>query len=230
MILISTTPRTLPIEEATAFANQFVYDHQPASRWHGVLMDKCAQDLLAYQEIIFALRPDIIVETGTWCGGSALFFAEMCELAGNGQVLSIDREPLGEYDPREGRYVRGNHGIDLPRHPRLYYLLGDTAAPSTIKVIHRWAADQKGMVVLDSDHHKPHVLAELDAYAGLVAPGHFLIVEDTNINGHPVRLDFGDGPWEALEVWLPHNPSFEVDTLAQPCITSAPNGYLRRIV
>ena len=85
------------------------------------------------------------------------------------------------------------------------------------------------MVVLDSDHIKSHVLKELDALSSLVTKGSYLIVEDTNINGHPVLPNFGDGPWEALHEWLPNHPEFEIDKSCEKFgITFFPDGFLKR--
>ena len=199
-------------ETRRAAVNEAVYNHQASIPWRGVIMDKCAQDLVAYQSIIAILKPDIIIETGTWFGGSALFFADMCELNGHGQVLSID---VGPQQP-------------LPDHDRLTFLFGDSKDPATVARANDWAGGKTGMVILDSDHSKAHVLAELDAYADFVGLGHYLVVEDTNVNSHPVRPDFGHGPWEAVAEWLPRAVAFAIDAGVEPYVTFAPSGYLRR--
>lgn len=197
-------------------SNMDVYARQAASSWRGYPMDKCAQDVLVYQEIIMALRPAVIIETGSWYGGSGLFFADMCDLAGVGRVLSVDCQPLHP---------------GLPQHPRLTFLSGDSADPATVAQVHAWADGATGLVLLDSDHSGSHVLAELEEYHDLVSVGGYLIVEDTNVNGHPVRADFGLGPWEAVQVWLgvADHPAFAPDADAEPYITFAPGGYLRRL-
>jgi cephalosporin hydroxylase len=85
------------------------------------------------------------------------------------------------------------------------------------------------MVILDSDHKEAHVRAELDFYKDRVTPGNYLIVEDTNINGHPVNPNFGPGPMEALEAFLPHHPDFEVDRKCEKFyLTFNPKGFLRK--
>lgn len=193
--------------------NVAVYGCQQASPWRGWVMDKCAQDLLVYQEIIVALRPSIVVETGSWYGGSALFLADMCELVGAGRVLSVDI----------------NRPNPAPEHPRLMFLEGDSADPATVQAVHEWAAGETGLVILDSDHSMLHVLAELDAYRDLVRPRGYFVVEDTNVNGHPVRPDFGPGPAEAVNVWLDRTDSFLTDLEIEPFVTFAPAGYLLRV-
>jgi cephalosporin hydroxylase len=89
--------------------------------------------------------------------------------------------------------------------------------------------DDSVLVILDSDHTKDHVLAEMRAYGPLVTKGSYMIVEDTNINGHPVLPDFGPGPWEAVEEFLQGNDQFTVDRSREKLLmTFNPMGYLRR--
>lgn len=203
--------RPLTVRDA---ANQEVWGTQPTPLWRGVPVDKCAFDLLLYQEMIVAFRPDIVIETGTWRGGSALFFADLCEMQGHGEVMSIDREMDSSW----------------PAHPRLTYLCGDSVAPGTRQLVDDWANGRRGLVVLDSDHSKAHVLAELDAYAPLVGVGQYLVVEDTNINGHPLELaQEGGGPWEAVQEWIGSHPEFVIDRDVEPYVTFCPSGYLRRM-
>lgn len=209
MVSLQAEPRTYSQRDAV---NAAVYHNLTVSAWRGSPMDKCPTDLLVYQEIIAALRPSIIVETGTWYGGSALFLADMCELNGCGRVLSVD---IAAHGP-------------LPKHPRLTFLCGDSIDVETVAEVTSWANGEQGMVILDSAHEVAHVAAELDAYHHLVDFGQYLIVEDTNINGHPVRPELGPGPAEAVAAWLPHHPSFAVDSVAEPYVTFAPGGYLHR--
>ncbi len=184
-------------------------------KWMGVAALKCPFDLWVYQEILHELRPDLILETGTARGGSALFLASMFDLLGSGAVVSIDivRRP------------------EWPTHPRVTYLTGSsTSGPILEEVRRRTAAASRVMVILDSDHRKDHVLEELTAYAPLVTKGSYLIVEDTNINGRPVFPGFGPGPGEAVDDFLAANPSFERDLQRERFfVTFNPGGYLRRV-
>lgn len=194
-------------------AHQEVYATQAIPLWRGIPVDKCAYDLLLYQEIIACFRPDVVIETGTWRGGSALFFADICELIGHGQVMSVD--------------IAVN---EVPGHPRLTYTCGDSVAPQTVGLVNAWADGRTGLVILDSDHSKAHVLAELDAYAPFVAENNYLIVEDTNMNGHPVgEPDPNGGAWEAVQEWIGSHPEFAIDARVEPYMTFAPMGYLRRL-
>ena len=155
--------------------------------WLGVPAYKCPLDLWIYQEIIHQTRPDVIVETGTAHGGSALFMATVCQAAGRGRVVTIDTTPRAR----------------MPQHPRITYLRGSSIDPGTLdRVRSLIEQDERVMVVLDSLHNRDHVLAELRAYAPLVTVGCLLIAEDTNINGHPVHTDYapdqGPGPFEVF--------------------------------
>lgn len=184
-------------------------------KWMGVAALKCPFDLWVYQEILHETRPDIVLETGTARGGSALFLASMFDLLGSGEVVSIDivRRP------------------EWPVHPRITYLTGSsTSAPILEQVRRRVAGAARVMVILDSDHKKDHVLDELREYAPLVTKGSYLIVEDTNINGRPVFPGFGPGPGEAVDDFLKGHPAFVRDLSRERFfVTFNPGGYLQRV-
>jgi cephalosporin hydroxylase len=185
------------------------------TRWFGVATLKCPLDLWIYQEIIHELAPDLIVETGTADGGSGLFLATLCEARGRGEVVTIDIEV------RPGR----------PGHDRLTYITASSTDPAVIERLAGRASDAETvLVVLDSDHSYDHVLAELRAYAPLVTPGSYLVVEDTNINGHPVYEHHGPGPMEAVQDFLKENDAFAVDaTREKLLLTFNPGGWLRKL-
>jgi cephalosporin hydroxylase len=185
------------------------------TRWLGNRVIKCPLDLWIYQEIIWDIRPGLIIETGSGRGGSAYFMACMCDLAGHGRIVTVD--------------VRD---VERPPHDRVTYLQGSSVEPA---VLERMRAEAEGedavMVLLDSDHSKEHVLAELAEYARLVTPGSYLIVEDTNVNGHPVVPDHGPGPMEAVHEFLASEAGaeFAIDEDAEKFfLTMNPSGYLRR--
>jgi cephalosporin hydroxylase len=182
--------------------------------WFGTSAAKCPLDLWVYQEIICEKRPDLIIETGTAAGGSALFLAGICDLLGHGRVVTID------VAQRDG----------LPTHPRITYLSGSSTAPAIVERVRQLIpAGATVMAILDSDHRKAHVDEELRTYGELISPGHYLIVEDTNVNGHPVRPGFGAGPMEAVEEFLLTDSRYEVDSEREKFfMTFNPRGYLRR--
>jgi cephalosporin hydroxylase len=184
--------------------------------WLGHPSAKCPLDLWIYQEILFERRPDLIVESGTYFGGTAHFLACMCDLIDNGRVITID--------------IRERQPHRRPRHPRIEYRTGSSTAPEVVAGVRE--AVQPGervMVILDSNHRKDHVLDELQAYSPLVTPGDYLIVEDTNVNGHPIAPDHGPGPMEAVEEFMAGNREFSVDESREKFfMTFNPRGYLRR--
>jgi cephalosporin hydroxylase len=185
------------------------------TRWLGVEVEKCPLDLWIYQELVHELRPDWLVETGTAHGGSALYLASLCDLVGHGRVLSIDVVARD----------------DRPRHPRLEYLTGSSVDPAIVAgVRERVGSAARVLVILDSDHSRAHVLAELRAYHELVGVGGYCIVEDSNVNGHPVAREFGPGPMEAIRAFLAENDAFEVDRSREKFyLTFNPSGFLRRV-
>jgi cephalosporin hydroxylase len=184
------------------------------TRWLGVRTDKCPLDLWIYQEILHEVRPDLIVETGTAYGGSALYLAAICELLGHGRVVTIDVQE------QPGR----------PAHPRLEYVLGSSTSQDVFdRVRAGLPPGGTALVILDSDHRKEHVVGELRLWAPLVTPGSYVVVEDTILNGHPVSPEFGPGPLEAVEEFLAGTREFEVDRRREKLyLTFNRRGYLRR--
>jgi cephalosporin hydroxylase len=182
--------------------------------WRGHRVIKTPLDLWIYQELIHELKPDLLIETGTMYGGSAYYLASIMDLADHGEVLTIDR------NHREGR----------PEHPRVTYLTGSSSDPEIVQqAAARAAGKQTVMVVLDSNHKAFHVLDELRAYHSLVTPGSYLVVEDTNINGHPVEPSFGAGPMEALDEFLQENDDFVIDEQREKyMLTFNPRGWLKK--
>ncbi|MBN2037627.1 MAG: hypothetical protein JW768_12875 [Chitinispirillaceae bacterium] len=159
---------------------------------------QCPFDMQTYQELIFNIRPTSIIQTGISYGGSLLYFASLLDLMNappGHKVIGIDIELTEK--------------AKTLNHPRIIMIEGDSVALSSIQKVES-LMDPKGpvMVILDSDHSKDHVLKELELYSGFVTAGSYLIVEDTNINGHPVAPFFGPGPLEAVKVFLKNNSSF----------------------
>lgn len=189
-----------------------------ATTWMGVPVLKTPLDLWVYQEIIYCNKPDIIIETGTGFGGTTLFMDTICQMVGKGLVITIDK------------CMR----MEMRENGRIVAITGDSVSDEVVnKVKAHIRPEHKVMVILDSDHKKNHVLKELEIYGQLVTPGCHLIVEDTNVNGHPVEPGWGEGPMEALQEWVQKDPNaqnFERDTNAQKFgLTFNPNGYLLRV-
>ncbi len=182
--------------------------------WLGSQALKNPLDLWIYQEIMAETRPDIVIETGTYRGGSAHFLASVCDLLGSGEVVSIDIEPLRD---------------DYPQHPRITYLAGRSSTdPDVLAEVRERVSARRTMIVLDSDHSQAHVDAELEAYAPLVPVGCYLIVEDSNIGR--IREDLMPGPLQSIERFLAGTTDFEVDPEREKfLLTFNPSGYLKRV-
>ncbi len=181
--------------------------------WFGHHLLKCPLDLWVYQELLARTRPDVVLETGTWRGGSALYFAMIFDQIGHGRVITVD----------------SNVQPNRPEHSRISYITGSSVDPEVVAQVRKEVDGQRVMVVLDSDHRAAHVYDELVAYSQLVQTGDYLIVEDTNVNGHPTYPDFGPGPMEALDRFLSQNDEFIVDRRCERFLmTLYPRGYLKR--
>jgi cephalosporin hydroxylase len=190
-------------------------ERQELVTWMGTRVNKCPLDLWIYQELVYRLRPAMIVETGTAWGGSALYLAGLFDLLGHGRVVTVDIA----VNPTR------------PKHDRIAYVKGSSTAPEVVAEVRRLIGDQAPvLVVLDSDHSYRHVRDELSAYADFVSPGSYLVIEDTNINGHPVLPSFGPGPMEAVREFLSTDSRFERDLDCEKFLmTYNPHGYLRRV-
>ena len=176
---------------AVSRANDVLYlsDAWTDTTWLGAQALKNPLDLWVYQEIMVETQPELVVETGTYRGGSAFFLASICDLLGAGEVVSLDIEPLRE---------------DYPEHPRITYLGGRSSTdPDVVADVRSRAEGRRTLVILDSDHSQAHVEAELAEYARLVPVGGYVIVEDSNIG--QIRKDLLPGPLEAIEAFLARN-------------------------
>jgi cephalosporin hydroxylase len=201
---------------AVSRAHEVFYDSNAWTQatWLGSQALKNPLDLWVYQEIMGETRPEVIVETGTYRGGSAHFLASVCDLLGAGEVVSIDIEPLRD---------------DYPQHRRITYLAGRSSTdPAVVAEVRERVKGRRTLIVLDSDHSQAHVEAELEAYAPLVPVGCYLVVEDSNIG--QIREDLLPGPREAVETFLAGRSDFEIDREREKfLLTFNPSGYLKRV-
>jgi cephalosporin hydroxylase len=219
---------------------RYAYNFQ----WLGRPIIQVPQDMVAIQELIWQVKPDLIIETGIAHGGSLILSASMlslldyCDAIETGQVLdpsSPRRRVLGiDID------IRAHNRAAIEEHPmahRIDMIQGSSIAPETIAQVHELAARyERVMVILDSNHTHEHVLTELNAYASLVSSGSYCVVFDTVIEDLPAGMypdrpwDVGNNPKTAVREFLSRNDDFEVDESieAKLLITVAPSGYLRR--
>jgi cephalosporin hydroxylase len=185
--------------------------------WLRVPLVKTPADMLAFQQVIADTRPELIVETGVYVGGSALMFASMQALLGiDGRVIAVDVD-LSLVNDR------------VREHPRIELIEGSSTDPEIVSRIRAAARGRRTMVDLDADHRAHHVLEELRTYSPLVSPGCYIVVEDGFLGGRPVRPEAVPGPSEAIDAWLAEEPPFEPDRWRERyLLTQNPRGYLRR--
>ena len=196
--------------------------------WLGRPIIQFPQDILAVQELIWRIKPEIIIETGIAHGGSLIFYSSMLELiGGDGRVLGIDID------------IREHNRVEIEKHPlskRITMLEGSSIAPDTIEKVRAIAQDCRTvMVILDSNHTHEHVAQELLLYSPLVTMDSYLVVFDTIIEDMPEDV-FPDRPWgkgdnpkTATREFLKTTDRFVIDEEYNNklLITVAPEGYLR---
>ncbi len=221
---------------------QYVYNFS----WLGRPIIQYPQDIVAIQELVWSVRPDLIIETGIAHGGSLVLSAsllamlDMCDAIETGAVFDPSlskRKVLGvDIDIRE------HNRAAIEAHPmasRIQMIQGSSVAPDVVAQVQAVAREyERVMVCLDSMHTHDHVLAELEAYAPLVTPGSYCVVFDTFVEDMPPHFfanrpwDVGNNPKTAVQAWLPGHPEFElaVDLQNKLQVTVAPQGFLRRRV
>lgn len=198
--------------------------------WLGRPIIQFPQDMVALQEIIWNIKPNLIIETGIAHGGSLILSASFLQLIGHGEVLGIDID------------IREHNRIEIENHPlahRIKMIEGSSIDQSVINQVKDIALGKsKILVLLDSNHTHEHVLAELNAYAELTSVGSYCIVYDTAIEDMPENYDWNGRPWNkfdnpktAVREFLKGNDQFEVDMEYENklLITVAPEGYLKRV-
>jgi len=202
--------------------------------WLGRPIIQYPQDMVAMQELIWEIKPDLIIETGIAHGGSLIFYASMLELVASctgseGEVLGVDID------------IRAHNRQAIEEHPmakRISMIQGSSIAPEIIaQVVAKAKGKERVLVILDSNHTHEHVLAELEAYAPLTSVGSYCVVFDTLVEDMPKEMfkdrswGPGDNPKTAVWKYLETHAEFEIDKSIQHklMITVAPDGYLKRI-
>ena len=186
--------------------------------WMGIPTRKMLTDIWVYQEIIFETRPDIIIEIGSFYGGSTLFLAQMQELIGIGEVISIDV----------------SHDFFMAEHPRIKKITADCSDAKTLETVRELTVGRKVMVIHDGDHTAAAVSRDLKLYAPLVTPGMYLIIEDGAMDLlNPRHSKLGraypsGGPLKAARAFLNEmGDEFTLDMRRERFIlTTNPEGYL----
>ena len=197
--------------------------------WMGRPIIQYPQDMIAMQEIIWEIKPDLIIETGIAHGGSIIYYASLLELIGKGEVLGIDID------------IREHNRIEIESHPmskRINMLQGSAVSEEIIDQVKPYTAGKNVvMVCLDSNHTHAHVLRELELYAPFVTVGSYLVAFDTIVEDLPADLytdrqwNVGDNPKTAVHEFLKTNHDFIINKeIDQKLLVSvAPDGYLKRV-
>ena len=213
------------------FLHSLKHEYSYHFEWLGLPIIQYPQDIIAYQEIIWNVKPDLIIETGIARGGSLVLSASMLQLIGKGQVLGIDIDIKKENLKKiESHFLK----------KRIKMIQGSSLDENVIKQVKKIAKNKKKiMVVLDSNHTHQHVLNELENYSQFVKKGSYLIVFDTIIEDIPKKLTEktnrpwkkGNSPKSAIKEFLKKNSRFEIDNMIDNKlqISVAPNGYLKCI-
>jgi len=190
------------------------------TKFLGIGTMKSVSDMWNYQEIIAELKPAVIVEFGSFAGGSAIFF-NMIGRAVNpaARVLSVDIDH-SRLDPRVKNY------------PEIEFLESSSTAKNVTSRITELRKENPGpaFFILDSDHSKAHVLSELLSIRDVLQENDYVVVEDSNVNGHPVARNWGEGPFEALEDYFRRFPNDYIRDTAREhkfAFTFATNGFLK---
>ena len=217
---------------ASAFMNASISSRYSYNfTWLGRPIIQYPQDMIAMQEIIWDIKPDLIIETGIAHGGSLIFYASMLELIGKGEIVGIDID------------IRDHNRKEIESHPmfkRIKMIQGSSIDPAIVAEVKKHTEGKKTILVtLDSNHTHDHVLAELNMYSPFVSLNSYMVVYDTiveklpedHLPGHVRPWAIGDNPWTALNSFIGENPQFEIDHAINNklLISVAPDGYLKRI-
>ena len=210
------------------FKDSWKYEYQYHFRWLGRPILQFPQDIIATQELIWKVKPDLIIETGIARGGSIIFSASILELIGKGKIIGIDID------------IRKHNKKEIEKHKmmkRITMIEGSSISKKVINHVYKLAKNKKKiMVFLDSNHSHKHVLEEMIVYSKLVKKGSYMIVFDTMIEDMP--KDFFDRPWNvgnntktAVKEFLKINQRFKIEKKIENklLITACPDGFLKCI-
>jgi len=198
--------------------------------WMGRPIIQYPQDMIAMQEIIWQVKPDLVIETGIAHGGSLIYYASLLELVGKGEVLGIDID------------IREHNRKEIEKHPmfkRIKMIQGSSIGDEVIEQVKKYAAGKESILVcLDSNHTHDHVLKELELYSPFVSLNSYIVAFDTIVEDLPEGYFSQQRPWglsnnpkTAVDQFLKKNNNFSIDTSIDNklLISVAPKGYLKRV-
>ncbi len=229
--LIKANAENIPLKQAAhtfnVESNRAKYSYN--FTWMGRPIIQYPQDIIAMQELIWEIKPDLIIETGIAHGGSIIYYASLLELIGKGEVLGIDID------------IREHNKKKIEEHPmykRIHMLEGSSVSEEMLEKVKSFVEGKQTILVcLDSNHTHEHVLRELNFYAPFVTPGSYIVVFDTIVEDLPERYlpdrywSIGNNPKTAVREFLKQNSNFEIDKAMDNklLISVNPDGYLKRI-
>jgi cephalosporin hydroxylase len=194
--------------------------------WLGIHAQQNPNDVWSCQQILFETKPDFVIETGTNDGGGALVWATLLSVINpNAKVLTVDIVDK----------TAAARKVPLFQE-KVEFFLGSSTSEAVFGAIKKRIAGKKAMVILDSLHQKSHVLDEMMIYGDMVPVGGYMLVQDTDVNGHPTYPSHGPGPWEAVDEFMEAGgramggATFAIDRSRELLyFTMHPRGYLRRV-
>jgi cephalosporin hydroxylase len=195
---------------------KIVFDHV---RWMGIPTLKNVLDCWIYQEILWEVKPDALIELGSYAGGSTMYFCHLFDIIGHGQVISLDQD--------RSRYQA--------KHPRLIDLTGDCSDADIVAQVGRLCTGKKVMAIHDADHSRHAVLRDLRLYAPFISVGSYFVVEDgvVDVFDHRASAQLGwsePGPLAAVREFLAGDDRFVVDESRERyLITYNPSSWLKRV-
>lgn len=209
--LVMESNLDLPVKDVLAI----IQDRTKKSTYFGIPAIKSPTDSWVYQEMIYDMQPDVIIEIGNHQGGSTLMLAHLLDLIGKGKIIGIDIDQSIIHEP-------------VRQHPRITLIEGD-ACKMYDKVTSLLSDGDRILVIEDSSHEYENTLNVLRTYSGLTRVGDYLIVEDS-ICHHGVDEGPKPGPYEAIETFVGETDKFEIDrNMESFFITSNPKGFLKRV-
>lgn len=187
----------------------------PETKWFGIEILKNPLDMWIAQEIIYELKPDLIIETGTFKSGSAMFYCHLMDLMNHGKVITVDIE------------FRDNR----PVHKRLRHILGSSTDEGVLREVEKEVKEANTVLVfLDSDHSKEHVLNEIYAYKDFVSKDSYMVVEDTALHGNPIHAEGWEDPMGAVDEFMSKSKEFVQDRSKEKFLmTWHPKGFLKKL-
>ncbi len=211
------------------FQDSWTHEYTNHFSWLGLPIIQLPQDIVALQEIIWKIKPDLIVETGVARGGSVIFHASLLSMIGKGEVIGIDID------------IRDKNRKAIEKHPlskKITLMQGSSISKKIVNQVYKIAKNKKKILVfLDSHHTHNHVLKELELYSPLVKNGSYVVVFDTIVEDLPKNFvknrpwNVGNNPKTAVYEFLKYNKRFKIDKNLENklVLTSNPDGFLKCI-